>query len=250
MTAFFPLDIKIEKCYNKPSKKYERIIDMTPIAQWLNSAFAGFDHAILEFYHNLATAASPFCTPFAEFFAVIGDGALACFVLAAILILFPKTRKAGLCIAFGVGVGALITNVAIKNIVARPRPYASDVAQFVEWWKYIGAPLESEFSFPSGHTTAAMAGVTGLCLGLGKNKKTIWVWPVSIIYVIVMGATRNYLMVHYPSDVIGGMISGAIGGILGSLLIYAIYTGFECNRDKKFCAFMLNANIVNLFKKK
>jgi undecaprenyl-diphosphatase len=223
---------------------------MTPIAQWLNSAFAGFDYAILEFYHNLATAASPILTPISEFFAVIGDGAMACFILAAILILFPKTRKAGLCIAFAVGVGALVTNVAVKNIVARPRPYASDVLQFIEWWNYIGAPVESEFSFPSGHTTAAMAGVTGLCLGLGKSKKNLWVWIVSAIYVIVMGASRNYLVVHYPSDVIGGIIAGAIGGILGSLLIYAIYMGIECNRDNKFCAFVLKADILNLFKKK
>ena len=223
---------------------------MTPIAQWLNSFFAGFDFAILEFYHNLATAASPILTPFSEFFAIIGDGALACFIFAAILILFPKTRKAGICIAFAVGVGALVTNVAVKNIVARPRPYASDVSEFIEWWNYIGAPTQSEFSFPSGHTTAATAGVTGLCLGLGKDKKNWWVWLTSALYVIVMGATRNYLMVHYPSDVIGGIIAGAIGGILGSLIVYAIYVGIECNRDTKFCRFLLYSDIKNIFKKK
>ena len=221
--------------------------NMTPIAQWLNTAFASFDFAILEFYHTLATYAGGILTPISEFFAVIGDGAMACFILAAILILFKRTRKVGLCIAFAVGFGALITNVAVKNIVARPRPYASDVAQFHIWWNYIGAPLESEFSFPSGHTTAAMAGVTGLCLGLGKDKKWWWVWLSSAIYVIVMGATRNYLMVHYPSDVIGGIIAGAIGGVLGAAFICFIYS--KLNENNKISSFILNASVVHIFKK-
>lgn len=222
---------------------------MTPIAQWLNTAFAGFDYAILEFYHSLAESASPFFTPFSEFFAFIGDGAMFCFVLAALLLLFKRTRKTGLCIIFAVGVGALITNVALKNIIARPRPYASDVAQFVEWWNYIGAPLESEFSFPSGHTTSAMAGMVGLCIGLKKDRKW-WIWLSAAIYVLIMGATRNYLMVHYPSDVIGGIIAGGLGGIIGSLIVIFFYQGIECNRDNKFCSFILNSDVRNLFKKK
>ena len=109
------------------------------IAEWINTTFAGFDFAILEFYHKLAeSAASIMLTPLSEFLAIIGDGAIACFILAAVLLLFKKTRKAGICVLFSVAFGALITNVAVKNIVARPRPYASEVLQFVEWWEYIG----------------------------------------------------------------------------------------------------------------
>ena len=222
------------------------IFDMTIAAQWLNSTFASFDFSILEFYHMIATYASPILTPICQFFAFIGDGALACFLLAAILLLFPKTRKAGLCVLFAVGLGALITNVAVKNIVARPRPYASEVAQFAKWWNYIGAPLESEFSFPSGHTTAAMAGVTGLCLGYDKNRKW-WIFLLSALYVIIMGASRNYLMVHYPSDIIGGIISGAIGGALAYLLIYMLYKILDGKKDKKASAFILNADIRSIF---
>ena len=65
--------------------------DMTIAAQWLNSTFASFDFSILEFYHGLAEHAAPILTPICEFFAVIGDGAMACFILAAILLLFPKS---------------------------------------------------------------------------------------------------------------------------------------------------------------
>ena len=142
---------------------------MTPFAQWLNTAFGGFDYAILEFFHTLATGASFILTPLSEIFAFIGDGALACFLLAAILLLFPKTRKAGICILLSVGIGALITNVTVKNLVERPRPYT--VEQIQTWWEYVGSSKESDFSFPSGHTTAAMAGAMGLCLGYDKNRK-------------------------------------------------------------------------------
>ncbi len=218
---------------------------LTPYAQWLNESFASFDRAILSFYHSLAESAAPFLTPFSEFFAFIGDGALLCFVLAAILLFFPKTRKAGIAILFSVGVGALITNVAIKNIVARPRPFAME---YTEWWNYIGSPSQSEFSFPSGHTTAAMTGMVGLCLGLEKNRKW-WVIVSAVLYVIVMGATRNYLMVHYPSDILGGIIAGAIGGISGYLLTRLIYKGINSNKDSSFCAFLLCADVRNLFRK-
>ena len=222
---------------------------MTMAAQWLNTSFAGFDYAILEFYHLLATYASSVLTPICNFFAVIGDAAIACFILSAILLLFPKTRKAGLCIIFAVGFGALITNIAVKNIVARPRPYASEILQFKEWWSYIGAPQESEFSFPSGHTTAAMAGAMGLCLGYDKNRKW-WIFILSAVYVILMGASRNYLMVHYPSDVLGGIISGAISGTLAYLLVWFLYKGIEGNSDSKACAFILNADVRHALTRK
>ena len=220
---------------------------MTPFAQWLNTSFANFDYSILEIFHTLATYASFILTPISEFFAFIGDGAMACFILAAILLLFPKTRKAGICIMLSVGVGALITNVAVKNLVERPRPYTFE--QFAQWWEFVGSSQESDFSFPSGHTTAAMAGAMGLCLGYDKNRKW-WIFLSSAVYVILMGASRNYLMVHYPTDVIGGLISGAIGGGLAYLLIWVLYKGLEGNRDIKACAFILDADVKNLFKNK
>lgn len=220
------------------------------IAEWINTTFAGFDFAILEFYHKLAeSAASVMLTPLSEFLAIIGDGAIACFILAAVLLLFKKTRKAGICVLFSVAFGALITNVAVKNIVARPRPYASEILQFKEWWAFVGSHLEGEFSFPSGHTTAAMAGAMGLCLGYDKNRKW-WIFAATAVYVILMGASRNYLMVHYPTDVIAGVISGAIGAALAYLLIWFLYKGIEGNSDNKICVFILNADVRMLFKKK
>ena len=138
-------------------------------------------------------------------------------------------------------------------MVARPRPYASGIADFVEWWEFVGAHKHSEFSFPSGHTTSAMAGALALCLclclfnGKENNKKYRWVIIPSALYVILMGASRNYIMVHYPSDILGGIIAGAIGAIVAFLFINLIYKNFEKNKDNPVSKFMLNADVRNLF---
>ena len=137
------------------------------IADWINTTFASFDYALLEFFHTLAVSASFILNPLMEFLSIIGDNGYFGFAIAIALMLFPKTRKCGAAVFLSILVGAVFTNLAIKNIVARPRPYASDVAAFKEWWTYVGAHLESEFSFPSGHTTAAMASMTALCIAVG-----------------------------------------------------------------------------------
>ena len=229
---------------------------MSQFAQWLNSEFAGFDHAILKFYHELATSADVICRPLSEALAFLGDGAMLFFVMAAIFLLFASTRRSGICMAISIGLASLITNVTVKPLVARPRPYASGVADFVEWWEYVGAHTHSEYSFPSGHTTSAMAAMLALCLcicifnGKENNKKYRWVMIPAALCVILMGASRNYIMVHYPSDIIGGMIAGAIGALWGYFLISFVFKRLESNKNNKVCAFLLNVDIRNLFKKK
>jgi undecaprenyl-diphosphatase len=189
-------------------------------------------------------------------FAVLGDGAMVFFALAFVFLFFAKTRKSGICMAISIGIAAIFTNLTLKPMVARPRPYASGIEDFIEWWEYVGAHKHSEFSFPSGHTTSAMAAMLALCLciclfnGKENNKKYRWVMIPAALCVILMGASRNYIMVHYPSDIVGGIIAGGIGALLGFLLIHFLYKGFEGNKDNKVCAFMLNSDIRNLFKKK
>ena len=218
------------------------------MAQWLNTVFASFDYAILNFFHTLCESAGAIFTPLAEIFAIIGDNGYFSFLIALILLCFPKTRKCGACIILAVGFGALFTNIAIKNIVARPRPYASEIQAFADWWKAAGAHLESEFSFPSGHTTAAMASMTALCLSIGKSRK--WLIAPAALYVLVMGASRNYLVVHYPTDVIAGIIVGAAGAIIAFFVANAIWKLIEKHSDSKFWSFVLNFDVRSIFKKK
>ena len=219
------------------------------IADWINTTFASFDYALLEFFHTLAVSASFILNPLMEFLSIIGDNGYFGFVIAIALMLFPKTRKWGLGVFLSILVGAVFTNLAIKNIVARPRPYASDVATFKEWWTYAGAHLESEFSFPSGHTTAAMASMTALCLAAPK-KVGKWIVAPSILYVILMGAARNYLVVHYPTDVIAAFVVGGIAAIVAVLLAKLIWKLLESHASVKLFAFALEFDIRRLFTKK
>lgn len=218
------------------------------MSAWLNTFFASFDGAILEFFHNLCENAGAIFTPIAEIFALIGDNGYFCFLLALILLCFKKTRKCGVCIVLAVGFGALFTNVAIKNMVARPRPYASEVEAFRQWWQTAGAHIESEFSFPSGHTTAAMAGMTSLCLAIGKSRK--WLIAPATLYVLLMGASRNYLVVHYPTDVIAGIIVGGAGAVVAFFVTGAIWKLIEKHGEYPLWKFALGFDVRDLFKKK
>ena len=218
------------------------------IANWINEAFFGFDYAILQFCHTLAEAADGIFGPIMEFLAFIGDNGYFSFALAFILLLFPKTRKCGVCMILAVGVGALFTNVAIKNIVARPRPYASGVEAFNEWWQFAGAHLESEFSFPSGHTTAAVAPMLAICLCFFKKHK--WIIAPSAFYAILMGFSRNYLVVHYPSDVLAAFIVGSVAAVIAFFLTKLIWSAMQKHSDNKLSRIVLSSDIRSLFKKK
>jgi undecaprenyl-diphosphatase len=218
------------------------------IADWINTTFARFDYAILEFYHSLAENASFILNPIMEIMSIIGDNGYFGFAIALALMLFKKTRKCGLCVFLSIAVGALFTNIAIKNIVARPRPYTSDVAAFKEWWSYVGAHLESEFSFPSGHTTAAMASMTALCIACGKKARK-WLIAPSIAYVLLMGAARNYLVVHYPTDVIAAFFVGAAAAVAAFFLTAFIWKMITKHSNKSLFKFVINFDIRSIFKK-
>lgn len=220
---------------------------MTAFATWLNTAFAGFDHAILSFYHTLAEHAGFLITPFLKLISLVGEKGILCFVIALICLLFPKTRKIGVCIVFAVGVGGLITNLTIKELVARPRPFQSGVADFAAWWNYIGAPKVGEFSFPSGHTTSAVAGMTVLCLF--SNKKLRVILP-AVAYALLTGISRNYLMVHYPTDVLAGFLVGIVAALTAFGMTALLYFLLEKKKDAKLIRFALEFDIRNCFRKK
>lgn len=192
---------------------------MTVFAQWLDTYFAGFDRAILQFYHVMAEAIGWIATPILWLVSFVGNEGIGLILLGVLLLFFKKTRKSGWCVLFALLFGMLINNETIKPLVQRLRPYNSGVPEYIEWWKYVGAMEVSQFSFPSGHTTSAVASM--LALGLTCKKK--WVWWSGAAFVVLTGMSRNYFMVHYPTDIIGGAVSGTLGGILAVLFIGAIY---------------------------
>lgn len=215
---------------------------MTKAAQWLNTTFASFDSAILDFYYNLhKSSAGGFFDFFFKNFTLLGEDGIFLILLSLIFLLFKKTRKVGAGMLGGIIIGALFTNITIKQVVARPRPYAT-TELFQSRWLEVNGRLESEYSFPSGHTTSAMAAMTPIFLFCKKNVS----W-LAFLFVIVMGASRNYIFVHYPSDILGGIIVGGLAGLLAYLIVRAFYE--KVFPKNKLGAFVMNFDVRNIFKK-
>ena len=93
----------------------------------------------------------------------LGDAGILWILLAAVLLLIPKTRKSGFILAGALVVDALLCNVILKPLVARIRPY--DVNTAVQL--LVSKPVD--YSFPSGHTAASFASVVALFMA-GERK--------------------------------------------------------------------------------
>ena len=205
-------------------------LELTAAASWLNTAFAGYDRLILSALHAVSNS---FFTFLAKLITLIGEKGLVFFLVAIIFMLFPKTRKLGVCIFGAVCCGALITNVILKDAIARPRPLT--VAPYSQWWADINAPAEDGWSFPSGHVTAAAAGMVAIRLMKGKK----WTVP-AVVWVLLMMISRNYLMAHYPTDVLAAAIIGTASGFISYYITRFIFQFLYINRKKSWCGLVLN----------
>ena len=219
-------------------------MELTAVAEWLNTSFSGFDHAILSVLHELALLTNGNLNWLFKFISLFAEKGLFLILLSIFLMLFKKTRKFGICMFGAIGAGAILTNFILKDMVARPRPYMSGILEYKDWWQYAGMVTESDFSFPSGHTTAMTAAMMSLVY-IAKTKKKYW----CILFIFLMGISRNYLMVHYPTDVIGGMISGLIAATVAYFITLLIYKIIEKYKDVKLFNFIKNFDIINAMKK-
>ena len=188
-------------------------MELSAAAQWLNSAFAGFDMSVTTAVHRLYESAGPVLTPLMKLISLLGKDGIFLIILSLALMIFKPTRRFGTAMLLGISIGAIFTNLFIKVAVARPRPYADPEGFFYPIWDMMGRATESDKSFPSGHTTAAFAASVPVFL-IG-NKRISW---TALLFAVLMGLSRIYLVVHYPSDVLGGLIVGTVAGILSTLI--------------------------------
>ena len=133
------------------------------------------------------------------FFTTIGDKGMVWFVVAIILFYFKKTRKIGICVFISLICGVILGNGILKHLVARNRPFNVDNTLIVQFIK-----KPSGYSFPSGHTLASFEAAGSILL---YNKR---LGIISLIVAFLIAFSRLYFGVHYPTDVLGGMILGTI----------------------------------------
>ena len=198
---------------------------ISAIQNFLNSCAVSFDLPILDWIQ--ATMQSPFMDKFMPFITLFGEAGIFWIALSILFMIFPKTRKMGLGMGLAMAMGLLICNVIMKPMIARPRPYDFQMAQF---GKMIPLLIEAQhdFSFPSGHTIACFeASVVML-----KNNK--WLGIPAFILGLMVTFSRMYLYVHYPTDVIVSVILGTLFALIGDAIAGAIAPKLKPRKRGKF----------------
>ena len=147
-------------------------------------------------------------TPFMKSVTFLGNGGWFWILCADVLLAVPKTRKPGYAAALSLIFGAIVTNLLLKNIVARPRPFA-EIAALIPM---ITKP--KDFSFPSGHTTASFA-VALVMLRMLPKKFGI----PAVVLAALVAFSRLYLGVHYPTDVLAGFVIALVGSTLSVWIV-------------------------------
>lgn len=165
----------------------------------------GIELQILDFIQeNLRSGAGDFLMPL---ITSLGNAGIFWILLCICLLINKKQRKVGTLLMAALVIDFLLCNVLLKNLVARTRPF--DVNTGVQL--LIAKP--HDFSFPSGHTAASFASVTVLYMGKVKY------WYLALILAAVIAFSRLYLYVHFPTDVLGGIVVGVLSGALAALLL-------------------------------
>lgn len=146
----------------------------------------------------------------------LGNAGIVWIIIGLTMTISKKYRKTGILVLIGLLMGLIIGNGIVKNIVARPRPC----------WLNSDFPLlianPTDYSFPSGHTQASFIAATIITI---RHHKTGW---ITMILAALIGFSRLYLYVHFPTDVLGGAVMGVLIA-LGTLYVSKIV----CTKMKK-----------------
>ncbi len=165
-----------------------------------------FDKPILLFVHSHANAALDATMIF--FSRAASAAALVPFdVLVFLTLLQRRDRKNAVFWVLAVG-GAALLNLLAKNAFARVRP---------DFW--VSLLPETTFSFPSGHAMQSMAVMAGLVAMTWQDR---WGWPVALVgvcFVFLVGLSRIYLGVHFPSDIFAGW-TASLAWVIGLSILF------------------------------
>lgn len=174
---------------------------------------ADFQFAVLDFIQNhlrtpVGDAVMPIITR-------LGNGGILWVATGFLLLVSRKHRKTGVMVLAALAIEYLLCNVWLKNAVAAARP--CDLNQSVQL--LIARPRD--YSFPSGHTGASFAAVTALYLWKERY------WYLALIPAILIAFSRMYLYVHFPTDILGGIVVGVVSGFLafGCVRLFSSWYG-------------------------
>ena len=157
-----------------------------------------FDGTLLYFIQN--NMRSDIMDLLMPYISYAGSGGFIWIVTALILICLKKYRTVGITVIVALLLCLLIGNTILKPLVARPRPY--DVYNMA-----ILIPQLTDYSFPSGHTTSSFAAATVIFC------RYRLLGCLALILGSAIAFSRLYLFVHYPTDIVGGIVIGTAIGL-------------------------------------
>ena len=130
----------------------------------------------------------------------LGSAGIIWILWAFVLICIRKYRTCGIKMLAGMLMGLIIGNLILKNLVARDRPcwIDTDILMLIS--------VPEDYSFPSGHTLAS----TISAVILMQEDKELGI--PAVMLAVLIAFSRMYLFVHFPTDILGGLILGLIIG--------------------------------------
>jgi len=165
-----------------------------------------------------------------DVFSLACDKGLIWIITAIVMLFFKKWRKTGLVLGFALVVFAMLgNNIIIKYSFQRPRPFEIGIIgqtlfERVSHWmlpngsSFLGFfEVPDSYSFMSGHSFSSALCATIIFY---YHRKT---GIVAIVVATIIAFSRLYFGVHYPTDVIAGIIFGAGSGILSIFLANKFY---------------------------
>ncbi len=178
---------------------FERLAD-----EMLEGDTLQFDGAVRNFIHRFS---SPSMTAVMRAFTTVGNvgAVLAMSAAVAALLWFRHRVRAAAYLVMAISGGVFLMWL-LKLLFHRQRPTP-----------YFGITVPSDFSFPSGHALVAICfyGMLAQILASGRRGSLrVAIWAMAAFMALGIGASRIYLGVHYPSDVVAGYLA-ALVWILG-----------------------------------
>jgi len=154
----------------------------------------GWEFDLLYAIQNLH---SPWLDDVMVFITSLADHGRVWVLLGLVLLMFSKTRCLGVSLLLSLFLGFVTGNQVLKHLIARQRPcwLRPEVALLV--------PSPRDYSFPSGHTLVSFEGAFSIW-----NENRRW-GTAALAAAALIGFSRMYLFVHFPTDVLGGMVLGA-----------------------------------------
>lgn len=149
---------------------------------------------------------SPFFDVFWQAITFLGDAGWFWIALTVLFLCFKKTRSYGIAMAISLLISTLLTNVILKPLINRPRPWTLREID-------IKVDLPSDASFPSGHTTASFSAAFSL---FWQNKKA---GAPALVLAALIAFSRLYFYLHYPTDVLGGFLIGLLASLASRYLL-------------------------------